>query len=225
MDNEYTLRIDGVEVTDYENVIVNGVSYKCKKSANVPTDLTGYTVIVPSGWSASNVGKGYFSISGNVEYNNSLYSFSQCGIGYNVGSDALQNNVVSFGTSSGAKIINDTNVSFRLFNLSGSDVTNSDLIQWFVDNGATFTKPELITFTIDNVSYQAEPNMLWEDWVNSIYNTDEYIKHPNLPDTVRKWSGDYNVCYIDESGVSLTAPIIANYSYITKYVNSGGGSN
>ena len=28
---EYTLRIDGVEVTDYDNVVVNGVSYKCKK--------------------------------------------------------------------------------------------------------------------------------------------------------------------------------------------------
>ena len=28
---EYTLRIDGVEVTDYDNVIVNGTSYKCKK--------------------------------------------------------------------------------------------------------------------------------------------------------------------------------------------------
>lgn len=32
---EYTLRIDGVEVTDYDNVVVNGVSYKCKKQEEI----------------------------------------------------------------------------------------------------------------------------------------------------------------------------------------------
>lgn len=32
MANEYTLKIDGVEVTDYDNVVVNGVSYKLKKA-------------------------------------------------------------------------------------------------------------------------------------------------------------------------------------------------
>lgn len=31
---EYTLRIDGVEVTNYENIIVNGVSYKLKNGGS-----------------------------------------------------------------------------------------------------------------------------------------------------------------------------------------------
>ena len=30
---------------------------------------------------------------------------------------------------------------------------------------------KLITFTIDGVTYQAEPGMTWEEWVNSKYNT------------------------------------------------------
>ena len=30
---------------------------------------------------------------------------------------------------------------------------------------------KLITFTIDGVTYQAEPGMTWEKWVNSKYNT------------------------------------------------------
>lgn len=34
---------------------------------------------------------------------------------------------------------------------------------------------KLITFTIDGVTYQAEPGMTWEEWVNSKYNTDGYL--------------------------------------------------
>lgn len=226
---EYTLRIDGVEVTDYENVIVNGVSYKCKKGASVPTDLTGYTITVPAGWSA-NSNYGIFNINGYIEYhdNNTIYrtyNYSQFAIGYDVGIDISKIDTLSIVTGSGTKVFSTTGLSFIIEIYGGTDVTKPELIQWFADMGATFTKPKLITFTIDGTQYSAEEGMTWGEWVNSSYNTDKYEEHPNLPDTVRKWSGDYNVCYIDESGVSLTAPIIASYSYITIYVNSCGGAN
>ena len=43
---EYTLRIDGVEVTDYENVIVNGVSYKCKQAyGNITISVSSFSTL------------------------------------------------------------------------------------------------------------------------------------------------------------------------------------
>ena len=142
---EYTLRIDGVEVTDYENVIVNGVIYKCKKGANVPTDLTGYTISVPSGWSA-NSGYGDFDIY--CSFNNDSIKLSYFSIGYrgefdgrnfslipNSNTICIHTNYPPFDNLSNGN-------AFTVLFGEGQDSNDSDLIQWFVDNGATFTKVE-----------------------------------------------------------------------------------
>ena len=138
---EYTLRIDGVEVTDYENVIVNGVIYKCKKGANVPTDLTGYTISVPSGWSA-NSGFGKFDIQSSVD--SKEYTSIQIGYTFNPGDGSFSNsNFVSFVHDYTEHNVTYQNHEALSFTISGGmHVTNQDLIQWFVDNGATFTKVE-----------------------------------------------------------------------------------
>lgn len=149
---EYTLRIDGVEVTDYENVIVNGVSYKCKKGASVPTDLTEYQVDVPAGWTASS-GYGDFNIFNAFTlsdyYGN--YVNGYLGIGKFVSFDGelgqgtisnVSNSCSSHADSAGFPPFTNLSPtqSFSLFIKNGTDVTNPTLIQWFVDNNATFTK-------------------------------------------------------------------------------------
>ncbi|MBR6515934.1 MAG: hypothetical protein IKT40_03670 [Bacilli bacterium] len=134
---EYTLRIDGVEVTDYENVIVNGVSYKCKKGASVPTDLTGYTVTVPAGWSVSSR-YGLFILS--YEFNGLVVNEGYLYLGYNIipgdGPTGAPNYIYIGGSTL------TPNDSFLVTFYNGQDVTNSSLIEWFVNNGATFTKAE-----------------------------------------------------------------------------------
>lgn len=131
---EYTLRIDGVEVTDYENVIINGVSYKCKQ-ASIPTDLTGYTVTVPRGWTAS-AGYGEFFIEG---VSSTEGYFSRMYIGYYFFEDEFSfeqsANIVCFYSSLEQY---NSYESFTISITSGTDVTNQSLIQWLVDNNATF---------------------------------------------------------------------------------------
>lgn len=133
---EYTLRIDGIEVTDYENVIINGVSYKCKQ-ASVPTDLAGYKVTVPAGWTAS-AGYGQFLIDG--ESSNSGF-FSSIYIGCYFDGDRFtfpgRANSVAFYSS--LEVFNSSE-SFTITITGGTDATNQTLIQWFVDNNATFEK-------------------------------------------------------------------------------------
>ena len=218
---EYTLRIDGIEVTDYENIIVNGVSYKCKKGASIPTDLTCYTVTVPSGWTVTS-GYGRFSLIGyaNFSGDTSINNMQGFGVGVNKSwFDSSTNCAITTNFSSP----NNTNTYSRnnsnnilLTITGGSDVTNQNLIQWFVDNGATFTKLELITFTIDGTSYQAEEGMTWEQWVNSSYNTGGYRLSTN---TIVNSSGSG---ITDSSNVAVyyTDVIVANATY--KLLTSGG---
>ena len=144
---KYTLRIDGVEVTDYENVIINGVSYKCKQ-ASVPTNLTGYKVTVPSGWTAS-ASYGTFNYLFNLTAQE--MSFSDCyalAIGYENNYsgdfptiDSHTNSIAIMGGggyySVGPFYSNDE----LIFEFTDSyDITDNSLIQWLVDNNATFEK-------------------------------------------------------------------------------------
>lgn len=113
------------------------------------TDLTGYTVTVPSGWTA-NAGYGRFDVVGTAydtsELNPSPYFIDGFNIGYTWGGDGD-----SFWVVSDSDVICDNNVlyfniyfndSFEITFTGGNDVTSPDLIQWFYDNNATFTKPE-----------------------------------------------------------------------------------
>jgi hypothetical protein len=52
----------------------------------------------------------------------------------------------------------------------GADATNTDLIEWLLDN-ATKVEQTLISFTIGSNAYYAEDGMTWSEWINSDYNT------------------------------------------------------
>lgn len=117
----------------------NAVEYVVEES--VPTDLTGYTVTVPAGWSAS-AGFGMFDVSGTVNYYDFPYAFSSFYVGYAINFDDgslvnSSNAVVFYGFFE--TYPNGNSLSFTVS--GGSDSSNSSLIQWLVDNNATFTPP------------------------------------------------------------------------------------
>ena len=105
-------------------------------------DLTGATVTVPSGW-VSTPGYGNFDIflwqdSNHMDFGNGL------NIGYMWGGSDFPRLVsttdsLCFGIGEG---LYDSSDSLYFEIIDGTDVSNTNLIQWFVDNGATFTKVE-----------------------------------------------------------------------------------
>lgn len=127
---------------DYEIVLV-------ETPTDVPTDLIGYTVTVPSGWSASS-GYGVFVLLGTMNGDSNKF-FTRFCIGYSSSFDlspeggivttAINNFVSTYDASDlgGSSISNLENSSFSFVVSFGSDSTNQLLIQWLVDNNATFT--------------------------------------------------------------------------------------
>lgn len=82
---------------------------------------------------------------------------------------------------------------------------------------------QLISFTIDGITYQAEEGMTWAEWVDSEYNTDEFVVDGN----------DEYICppngvaayYVGDSSSNLVKTsdlITANEQYS---ILGGGGSN
>ena len=105
------------------------------------TDLTGYTVTVPAGWSVT-AGYGLFNIHANITNTNpDVLDFNYVlGLGYAYFDDydwsATSANIISVGSS----IMIRPSTSFTIEFLGGTDVSKPDLIQWLVDNNAIFTK-------------------------------------------------------------------------------------
>lgn len=106
---------------------------------SVPTDLSNYIVYVPSGWSASS-GYGQF----NIDYIEPQYEMAcrQFNIGYGwTSNDGATfylyeaSNVIATDLST----ITIPQTEFTIYITGGTDVTNQSLIQWLVDNNATFT--------------------------------------------------------------------------------------
>lgn len=109
-----------------------------------PNDLTGYTVTVPSGWTAT-AGYGWY----NVDYDEYKYdsSFSALYIGYGYeplgrGFPLMEEmpNSVAFGSSTLMSVTNDEEITITI--TGGDDATNAELIQWLTNNNATFSKSE-----------------------------------------------------------------------------------
>ena len=78
----------------------------------------------------------------------------------------------------------------------GTDSTNMTLIGWLTQNATQVIAPTktyklgwrlksatLISFTVRSISYQAEDGMTWQQWVNSEYNTPNFIIDDNYVKT------------------------------------------
>lgn len=102
-------------------------------------DLTGYTVTVPAGWSAE-AGYGFYDLYGY--WFDEEKGVSVFGIGYDY-FDSQSSDFIFISTltraAGVAKAISPSS-SFTLEIQGGTDATNTSLIQWFVDNNATFEK-------------------------------------------------------------------------------------
>lgn len=120
------------------------ISYKTndveEETPSYPTDLAHYTVTVPAGWTAPSNSNGYYNVEGTISYgsvtNAAIASF---GIGYNVGYEGAEENCISYNNPLSPGNIVTQFVSFTITFSSGSSLTDTNLIQWFVNNGATFT--------------------------------------------------------------------------------------
>ena len=106
-----------------------------------PENLTGWTVTVPAGWYApSDYGQFKLNISSSESV---FYLF----VGYIFNEDFLSarrfDDYVYFGDAGDFPLYDytpDQDISFKV--VGGDDVSNSLLIQWLVNNNATFSKEE-----------------------------------------------------------------------------------
>lgn len=147
------------------------------------TDLTGYTVTVPSGWSAS---AGYGSFSTLSYYYPAGYGEESQYIGLFVGYefDPIDDYIPKINSILCIPFLDDISPasSFTITIIGGDDALNPALIQWFYDNNATFVNNnappvETGTFTVYDSfteltqTYTFEIGQTIGDWLNSEYNT------------------------------------------------------
>lgn len=116
-----------------------------------PDDLTGYTITVPANWTAT-AGYGKFALDGLYD-GNTLYNIN---IGYNPFAEQNDEGTAnSIFINDGFGVILSPSNSFSFSVSGGTSASNSSLIQWLVDNDATFTKEdEEETVTIPAGTYR-----------------------------------------------------------------------
>jgi hypothetical protein len=185
------------------------------------TDLKGYTVTVPEGWTQQNLPSGGsdFDISGVVS------GYSMYDLFYETEFDMLsmfehdqEFHVEAFLNNS---IVASAYSEFTLVITGGTDVTNVSLIRWLENNNATFEKT-LISFTIDGTTYQAEEGMTWAEWVESEYNT--VGAHVSNGDAI--FHGDNTNFLSVYGGAGTYVHSTAKISPTNRYIwTTGGGSN
>jgi len=125
------------------------------------------------------------------------------------------------------------NVAVEDTTLSFDEVENAEEYEVFVDNVSigTYSAIKLITFTIDSITYQAEEEMTWEEWVNSSYNTNEwYIGTSNQSSGSKSVVRDKYQAYVttNRDNISnwvLPSNIIESTTYYTYTGESSGSGN
>lgn len=146
-----------IDYTKLENAVSNLENTLGKLSEpdtpTIPTDLTGYRVDVPSGWSCPSeflkvnlYGNTYNTSWGKL--NPATNDVPNLWFGWSWSWEQ------PFGVRSSSDVIlyasdipNSDVYTYKNSNsiswfITGGDTSNQTLIQWFVDNGATFTKVE-----------------------------------------------------------------------------------
>lgn len=126
---------------------MNGKLYRYEEqtvsTTVAPNDLTGYTVTVPSGWTAT-AGYGHFYVDYDEPTFGEFYSlwigygYDDTGVGFPP--IELRANAVGLGDSTAIWTTNDSDLQMTI--TGGDDATNAELIQWFTSNNATFSKSE-----------------------------------------------------------------------------------
>ena len=135
---------------------------------SVLVSLKGATVTVPSDWTAPLNNKGYYNVIGTISYgsvtNAEVTSF---GIGFNVSFDGAEENCISYSNPRSPYTV-DKFVSFTISFSSGSSLTDTNLIQWFVDNNATIIGGVYSDDVVSVTNDIGETKLVWElNWLET----------------------------------------------------------
>lgn len=162
------------EFVDYYSINVND-------SPSIPTDLSGYSITISNAFDISSVYGEIFEIFGYVndtdvgffDYVTFDYSYSPLG-GINFLND-LEFHLYTIGAYA-------SDLTYYTFTfVDGVDTTNQILIQWLVDNGATFEKPQNTREILSSdYTFLIERNNVYNDSLSdvdlfvydSVFNTD-----------------------------------------------------
>lgn len=89
-----------------------------------------------------------------------------------------------------------------------------------VNNNVNDTK--LITFYIDNREYQYEEGMTWKEWINSEYNTDNFVFYRNvIKNNGYRCDGLY--VYTNGRHIYVEGTDYIDEKYIYKFFYGGSG--
>lgn len=137
----YTITVTAFADGYEESEPSNAVEYVVEETSDIPTDLTGYTVTITAGWTAT---KEYGSYNLYGTYSSKISEdedvYFTFGVGYAKSGAGYYNAVRIFNIEyQSADSINNT-YSLTLNIKGGDSVKDGTLIQWFVDNNATFEK-------------------------------------------------------------------------------------
>lgn len=208
---------------------VMSTSYDVETGGDVPTDLIGYTVSVPSDWSAT-AGYGVFTASG--VYNS--FSFSKLYIGYSSPSNSFDNYIVFyFVPDRESVVINLNDVDSFSVSFTGGDATNTDLIQWFVDNGATFNLTNSVNvFANETIDYSIVRNVVKNETLSTTthkcYDVELSSNVPIYQIIFEKndfyiYSNDLNNGFIPHIMLNLlNQGFNIQYSYDVRFLNKNG---
>ena len=196
-----------------------------------PSDLTGYTVTVPSGWTAT-AGYGYFYVYGQLHYNDAIVDFESIGIGKTFDMDAFEiinavNNVTFYQTDFPLQTFTPSE-SFSFSITDGVGVETS-LIQWLTNNNATFSKSEYAW-----VEYSSGGESVAEhDLTIKFYNdSGSNLYRISFSDgiTVYNWSADSPTSSSSNPAHSVTIKVkdkltvfaaVGNYGEISVWTGAG----
>lgn len=152
------------------------ISRDVETGGDVPTDLTGYTVSVPSGWNF-NQGNEFdveFSYLGNTYYFIMLGYVVETAPGdmfeiYYEGLGKLAF-LVTQSIDSARDFINlKSSSAFTISFVGGTDVNNQNLIDFFVNNGATFTLTNSVSaLATETEYYTIQRNLVYNSGLSTI---------------------------------------------------------
>ena len=86
----------------------------------------------------------------------------------------------------------------------------NSILESIINGGNT---PTIITFNIEGTEYQAEEGMTWEEWINSDYNTDNFITGNTTPNIITHHSGLKGIITSPDGFVTSEQVIIDQKSY------------
>lgn len=199
-------------------VVVPSSAADVEPQSDIPTDLTGYRIEVPAGWSCY-AGWGIFDITYTYYfpvtglYGSDIYDQFAVGVSpssqvntyFSLMANRVCGRYVSSGRYSGTRNSND---HISILVSGGVDVSNTRFINWLVDNNAVFTlvNPPSDSFNPDvqDFSYQSIAPIYFSEFSGDI----TAVAFPGAHTLILNYNGTTNRNYLDHSDYTEYPDII-----------------